>query len=381
MLAAISFLILAPAPLEVGPGKAFPRIEAALTAAKSGDTIRVFPNPSGYAKTALLIRKDHIKIEAAGEKIVLDGEGFVYSGEGATPRAIIQFDPQAAGSSINGFTLKNAHNASHNGAGVRINGAPDVTVQDCEMTANDMGIMSNGATAVNQRIDHCHIHHNGAPEDPGYNHNLYLGGWSVTVSKSEIHDALTGHDLKSRAHFTLIQDCSLHDSANREIDLVEADETTKPNSNAVVLNCQINKVSNGGNGNIIHFGREKGSRNGTIYIIGTTITTQSMAPVLLLSDASAKGSFQNSVIQSVKQSKPTFLGVMNGADTASLSGTGCWIDPKYTSPETTTIRLANQGQFPDLLSGKLSKGVYVDGDGRKIEVQTTLGFNGKALWR
>ena len=381
MLAAISFLVLAPAQLEVGPGKSFPRIEAALTAAKPGDTIKVFPDPSGYPKTALNIRKDRIKIEAAGEKVVLDGDGFVYSGEGATPRAIVQFDPQAAGSSIKGFILKNAHNDSFNGSGVRINGAPDVTIQDCEITGNDMGVMSNGATAVNQKIDHCHIHHNGAPQDPGYNHNLYLGGWSVTVSRCEIHHALTGHDLKSRAHFTMIQDCSLHDSANREIDLVEAEETAKPNSNAVILNCQINKISNGGNGNTIHFGREKGTRNGTIYVIGTTIISESMAPILTISDPSAMGSFQNSAFLSIKQAKPQFLGVLNGADTSALSGVENWIDLKYTGPETKSMRIQTQELFPDVLSAILLKSVYLDGDGKKIEVQTTRGFHGKALWR
>ena len=380
MLAALSLLFFAPSVLEVGPGKEFPRIEAALTAAKPGDTIRVFPSPQGYAKTALNVRKSKITIEAASEKIVLDGEGFNFSGEGPIPRAIVQFESGVSECTIKGFILKNAHNQSYNGAGVRINDARDITIQDCEIMGNDMGVMSNGANAVNQKIDHCHIHHNGAPQDPGYNHNLYLGGWSVTVSRSEIHHSLTGHDLKSRAHFTLIQDCSLHDSANREIDLVEAEETTKPNSNAVILNCQINKISNGGNGNTIHFGREKGSRNGTIYVIGTTITTESMSPVLMLSDTAAKASFQNSIVQSTKQANPVFVGFMNGAGSAAITGVGNWIDKKYASPEATPLRLQNQDQFPDLFSNSLFRGVYTDGDGKKVEVQTTLGFHGKALW-
>ena len=145
------------------------------------------------------------------------------------PRAIFQFNPEATGCRLEGFELSGAHNESHNGAGVRINQADHVTIHDCSIHDNDMGIMSNGngslASAVDQRIEHCAIHHNGDLARPGYNHNLYLGGTSVTLRFCEVAHSLTGHNVKSRAHYTRVEYCFVHDSANREFDLVDAAES------------------------------------------------------------------------------------------------------------------------------------------------------------
>ncbi len=387
MIAALVLLIAPGKPLDVGDGKAYARIEAALVAAQPGTTIRVWPSKVGYAKTALLVSRAGIHIESVGDKpIVLDGTGFDYSGVGSVPRAIIQFEPTAKGSTVKGFLLKGARNQSHNGAGVRINGASDVIVRDCEIKFNDMGIMSALPTATNQFIDHCHIHHNGSSEDPGYNHNLYLGGMSVTVRRCEIDHATTGHDLKSRAHYTVVQECFLHDSANREIDLVEAGETAVPNSNALLRGNLILKTAGVGNGNTIHFGREKGTRNGTLYLISNTIVTDSMAPVILLSDSDATANLQANVIVSKGQSSPTLLGVANGAKMV-LTGMSNWISPKYTGDECRTLRLSVIEPLPDsfstyyTLSSHPMTAVYTDGGGASRETEALLGYSGSEPWK
>jgi hypothetical protein len=106
---------------------------------------------------------------------------------------------------------------------VCINQANSIIVRDCVIHHNDMGIMSNGDgtpdTATDQRIEGCLIHSNGDPADPGFNHNLYLGGTSVTLIGCEVHSSLTGHNVKSRAHRTTVLASFIHDAANREFDL------------------------------------------------------------------------------------------------------------------------------------------------------------------
>ena len=163
--------------------------------------------------------------------VKLSGKGGDQSGRGSRPRAIFQFNDTANHCVLEGFELFGAHNASHNGSGVRINQASYVTVRNCSIHDNDMGIMSNGDgttnAAANQRIECCVIHHNGDLGDPGYNHNLYLGGTSVTVRFCEIHSSLTGQNFKSRAHFNRIEYCYVHDSANRDFDLVDSRDPTK----------------------------------------------------------------------------------------------------------------------------------------------------------
>ena len=243
--------LAAAAELAIGPGKQFDRIEPALARAKPGDTILVFPPGEGqaYEKVALYVATPKLTIKAktarAGDRIILSGKGFDYSGRGHIPRAIVQFSPGADGCTLEGFELAAAHNESHNGAGVRINQANDVTIRRCEIHGNDMGIMSNGdgteKTAVNQRIENCLIHSNGDRSEPGYNHNLYLGGTSVTVEACEVHSSLTGHNIKSRARLTRVLWCYVHDSANRELDLVDARDTTAEHSDAVVAGCVIVK--------------------------------------------------------------------------------------------------------------------------------------------
>jgi hypothetical protein len=280
--------------LEVGPGLAYARPEAALAAAHAGDRIEVHPAAEGaYSRVALLVRVPNLTIVGvgarAGEQIRFDGAGFNYSGVGSVPRAIVQFDPEADGCVLAGFELSGASNDSHNGAGVRINQADSVAVRACVIHDNNMGIMSNGGpagAAAGQRIDACLIHSNGAVSDPGFSHNLYLGGTSAVLRACEVRSSTAGHNIKSRAHYTRVEYCWVHDSANRELDLVDAaGDTDVPGSHAVVLGCLIQKSPNtSGNRGVINFGQDGGHDHaGTLFIVNTTVLTPYVSPVVTLS--------------------------------------------------------------------------------------------------
>jgi hypothetical protein len=284
------------AELTVGPGKAHATIADAIAKAQSGDTIAVYPQADNkpYAKVAIMVRKERLIFKAvpakAGQRVALSGTGFDYSGAGPVPRAMFQFDPQASGCVLEGFDLSDAHNDSHNGAGVRIQQANNVIIRDCEIHGCDMGIMSNGngtdKTAVNQRIESCLIHHNGSEKEPGQNHNLYLGGTSVTLSACEVHSSITGHNVKSRAHFIRVEYCYIHDSANREFDLVDAKgDTTAEGSDAVLLgNVIVKDPKCKGNHAVIHFGQDGGNEHwGTLCLVHNTIVTPFISPVVDLS--------------------------------------------------------------------------------------------------
>jgi hypothetical protein len=313
ILAAMAAFVLSAAAragtLEVGPGKAYPSIATALAKAQSGDVILVsaLDGAKAYEKQAVMVRKAGITFRAEpakdGRRVKLDGAGFDYSGSGSVPRAIFQFDPAADGCVLEGFELTGAHNDSHNGAGVRINQASNVTVRNCEISGNDMGIMSNGngtpEAAVNQRIENCVIHGNGSFKEPGLNHNLYLGGTSVTLSACEVYASLTGHNVKSRAHHTRVEFSYIHDSANREFDLVDAkSDTTAPASDAVLLGNVIAKAKDcSGNRTTIHFGQDgKNEHDGTIYLVHNTIVSGFLSPIVELSSGKAKACFINNIV-------------------------------------------------------------------------------------
>lgn len=325
--------------LTVGSGCAYARPEQANAVAKPGDIIQVYPAEGDgvYHKVALRIVTPRVRwmgTTEPGRPVVLDGEGFDYSGRGAVPRAIVQFDPGADGSEILNFELRGAVNDSHNAAGIRINQAGRVTIRRCDIHHNQMGIMSNGGPdgkAEEQAILNCVIHHNGDTADPGYNHNLYLGGDSVMVGGCDIFASTTGHNVKSRARFNLFTFNHVHDSANREFDIVDSDASALAHADAVWIGNLIVKADPiAGNTNVIHFGQDMGGvRRGSAWLINNTMVTPYVGPVVRVSTTPAAVRLVNNVIYNPRQRAATLL---EGVDPrTALSGAHNWLSMGYGS--------------------------------------------------
>jgi len=347
-------LLAAPGPaatLEVGPGKPFTRIEDANAQARPGDVILVHSRAGGqpYEQTAVYVRQERLTfraVPAAGSpRVKVDGRGFDYSGRGSTPRAIFQFNAGTDHCVLEGFELCGAHNDSHNGAGVRINQANHVTIRHCSIHDNDMGIMSNGdgsqQRGVNQLIESCEIHHNGDPADPGFNHNLYLGGTSVTLRACEVHASLTGHNVKSRAHHNRIEYCYIHDSANREFDLVDAADTAAADSHAVLLgNIIVKNPDCRGNRGVIHFGQDGGKEHdGTLHLLFNTIVTPFISPVVELSAPKAKARLMGNLVWDGgrRQNGQKLIAARSGASLNNASGGHNRLGGMFTGLEDTAL--------------------------------------------
>lgn len=364
LLAAAAIVLIfgacaAAATLEVGPGKRFARIEQANAKAADGDVILVHPREGhkAYEKVAVYVRGKNITFRAAAAKgkqrVKISGKGFDYSGRGSTPRAIFQFNRGTDGCTLEGFELFGAHNSSHNGAGVRINQANHVTIRNCEIHHNDMGIMSNGdgttKAGAAQRIEHCLIHHNGDFAHPGYNHNLYLGGTSVTLSFCEIHSSLTGHNVKSRAHHTRVEYSYIHHSSNREFDLVDAADTERAGSHAVLVgNIIVKDPKCKGNRAVIHFGRDgRKGHDGTIYLAHNTIVTPFITPVVNLSTPKAKAHLTGNIVSDggANQRGQKIVAVRNGAKLTNVTGTHNWFARNFTLSRGTGLFRDDKNAF------------------------------------
>ena len=328
---------LSAADLTVGPGGSYSRIEEAVAVAKSNDVILVSPQPDNrpYAKTHVAVFLPHITIRAVnakGDHVRLDGEGFDYSGQGRVPRAIVQFNKGADGGVLVGFDLAGAHNTSHNGAGVRINQANKVTIRECVIHKNDMGIMSNGdgtpQAAADQLIE-----------------NLYLGGMSVTLRGCEVHSSLTGHNIKSRAHRTVVLGCYVHDSANREFDLVDDKAyTTFSGSDAVLAGNVIVKAANcPGNRAVIHFGQDGGNEHdGVLYLVHNTIVTAFISPVVHLSSAKAHTQLYNNIVWDGGAGRNSQVLLVVGKDVVkaqAIAGRCNWLASGFRSPDVESLPL------------------------------------------
>jgi hypothetical protein len=329
-----TLLLLHAKTLEVGPGRQFETIESAVVAAKSGDRIEVFPQTGGYHDSAVRVTTPNLTIVGMDDTpVLIDGDGFDYSGVGKIPRAIFQIDPGANEVVLRNFELTGAHNKSYNGAGVRINGADGVKVSRCDIHGNDMGIMSaedGPGQAQGQVIFECHVHHNGAAQDPGFNHNLYLGGASVLIEHCEVDHSITGHNLKSRAARTVVNNSYLHDAANREVDLVEDPSRKDPTGYASFFNTVIAKdPACTGNRNVLHFGAEKGRQPGVVWMVCCTLVSPFSSPVILLSDRDARAVLDDCVVVNSAEQHPTLFQAAGGAK--SLTGHSNWLSSGYST--------------------------------------------------
>ncbi|MDE2125754.1 MAG: right-handed parallel beta-helix repeat-containing protein [Armatimonadetes bacterium] len=385
--------------IKVGDGCEYPRIEQAVAAAAPGDTIQVYGATAGYHRVAVKVDVAGITIQGMGPtRIVLDGVGFDYSGAGKVPRAVFQVDPSAAGTTIENFEISGAHNSTFNGAGIRINAADGVTVRDCDIHDCDMGIMSNGSSAAtggsDQVITRCRIHGNGSLKDPGFNHNLYLAGQSVTVRFCDIFGSLTGHNLKSRAHFIKVEYCFIHDAANRELDLVEDNATARPNSNALLLgNLIVKDPACSGNRVVIQFGRETGMRTGTVYLINNTIITPFVSAVVSITSPGCTARLYNNIICNQTSSRPRLLEGANGGSCLSAAGSGNWFSDGYSLQGTNLLRSSQtfgrrRGESPFLGSRRVcalrvAPGVahWRDGSGLVHDAVVRYRYAGAGKWR
>ena len=384
--------------LTVGDNQMFSRIEDAVARAQSGDQIQVYPKAVGYSSSAIRIAKSGLLIQGMGDaRVEIDGDQFDYSGVGSTPRAIFQIDPGATDVQIRHFRIHGAHNSSFNGAAVRINAAKNVTIGDCEIYDNDMGIMSGGAVndehaAENQLIENCKIHANGNAKDSGYNHNLYLGGTSAVISHCEILGSLTGHNLKSRAHFNRIEYCYIHDAANREIDLVEGWDTERAESNALLIGNVIVKDPNcAGNRGTVHFGQEKGRRVGTLFAINNTIVSPFHTGPIGLSGTTVKAQISNCVIFNGQDPNPDFVSLSGGASADQVAGGRNWISPGYDLTTTRVNRVLVRNNVPGFVKGRFNlptgnpdvlavPSLARDGFGKPINPQPTYRYVESSRW-
>ncbi len=160
---------------------------------------------------------------------------------------------------INNFSFSGAFVAPSdaNGAGIR-DQAGNLTLNHDYFFNNQNGLLG-GAAGSTITINYCEFANNGV-SDPssagyGYTHNLYASGGAVIINNSYFHGANIGHEIKSRAASTTIQNSRIDDgssgTASYNIDL--------PNGgNALIKNNVIEQGPMSDNPRIITFGEEGG---------------------------------------------------------------------------------------------------------------------------
>ena len=253
--------------LHVGADKEYKRPSEAINAAQAGDTI-VIDEGVWTDDTLYCPKTPDITIRGAGiDKTVLDAINFnaQYYGDNAHPHIagwkgiwVIT----ATGWTVEGITFRNARipdDAGRNGAGIRYEADGDVTFRNCSFTGCQNGILCGAYPNATMIVEGCLFRDNGNhPEwnlgECGYTHNIYIGAIKELIFRNCISDhACIGHNLKSRAYKTTVENCVFDDGHDgRSSYLLNC-----PNGGVVTITgCRFVQSETAANGVMIAIGEE-----------------------------------------------------------------------------------------------------------------------------
>lgn len=242
--------------LTVGVGQQYASISDAVAASHDGDTLRV---QAGTYLNDFATINTKITIEGVG------GMAHLLATE-APPdgKAILTTNTDVT---LDHLELSDAQVEDLNGAGVRYQGG-NLVITNSYFHDNQNGLLGGPVPDGSITIRGSEFAYNGAGD--GYSHNLYVGDIaSLLIDNSYFHDALVGHEIKSRAERTTITNSRIQDgpngTASYSIDL--------PNGgDAVIQGNVIQQGPQTQNPAIIAVGEEDGLHaNTAVRIIGNTI--------------------------------------------------------------------------------------------------------------
>ena len=256
-------------------------VSAAIAASNAGDTIAL--SAGSYVEEFPLITHS-LTIEGVGGLAHLTTPNAVP----ANGRAVLFVAGNAnADLTVRNLEISGARDPAANGAGILFElGNRNLSIISSWFHDNEDGVLGGGGGTGQVTVTGSEFNNNGlAPSNPryGFSHNLYLGNFSsVVITDSYFHDALGGHESKSRAHATTI-------TGNRIQDGLDADTSYSivlPNGGVgVIANNTIEQGASAINRFSIHFGGELPSGSTTSYDNSSLLVTGN----LMLNDRAAGG--------------------------------------------------------------------------------------------
>jgi hypothetical protein len=241
--------------LNVGPGQTYSTIAAAVNASAEGDTIDVqagtYQNDFFYISHSLTLQ-------------AVNGEAhIVANGQGLAGKAAIIVN--GANVAINGFEVSGVAVDDKNGAAIRYEGG-NLSLTDDYFHDNQEGLLGNSDDPSGTiSVHHSEFAFNG--DGSGFTHNFYAGAVaSVSIDNSYFHDAIVGHEIKSRAASTTVTNSRIFDNNSTASYSIDA-----PNGgNVTISGNQIEQGPNSENSAIFAYG-EEGSRGGSASVDANTI--------------------------------------------------------------------------------------------------------------
>lgn len=275
------------ATLSVGPGKTYAAPCAAFAKAKAGDIIEIDGSKT-YSGDVCAISPSNLVIRGVNGRPKIDAAGKNAQGKGT-------WVVKGNSITVENVEMTGAKVPDKNGAALRLEGT-NFTLRSSYLHRNENGILSGANTSSNVVIEYSEFERNGAGD--GYSHNLYIGNiGSLVFRHNYSHDALAGHNLKSRARvntisynrFSSTPSGSLKAGApSYEIDLPNA-------GTAHVIGNVIHQPAAHNNPGMLAYGMEGATNPGKdLYVVNNTF----------INDDSSRGTF---VLVGSKVTTPALL--------------------------------------------------------------------------
>jgi Ca2+-binding RTX toxin-like protein len=247
------------ATLNVGAGQTYATLAAAVAASHDGDVVAV---QAGTYVNDFATISTKISIVGVGGMANFVATTAPPNGKGIL---VTQTDVTIQNLSFSGAAV-----ADGNGAGIRYEGG-NLVIIDSYFHDNQDGLLSNADPNGTIRITGSEFANNGTGD--GFTHNLYVGDIaSLVIDDSYFHDAVVGHQVKSRAQSTTITNSRIYDgtgTGSYSIDL--------PNGGVgVIRDNVIQQGANSDNPAIIHYGGESAAYPGSSLTITDNVVVNDL---------------------------------------------------------------------------------------------------------
>jgi hypothetical protein len=250
--------------LTVGPAGEYQSVSAAATFAdqhtNAGDYYDIQVTPGTYINDfPQVTRPMTIETATAGSPVVLKATEPLPNEKGIILTT--------ASLTVNGLTLTGAeidNSLGGNGAGIRDQntGPATVIVENSTFTGNQEGMLTGFDANETILVINSKFINNGNPNENYFQHALYVNyAGSLTVSNSLFCGQLIGHDVKSRAASTIVENNQLYDGAGNAALGCNAGSTSfaidTPNGGAVTISAnQIVQGAATENERMVDYGEE-----------------------------------------------------------------------------------------------------------------------------
>lgn len=185
----------------VGPGKTYARPSQAAAVAGNGAVVVI--SAGDYVGDVAIWRQSNLTLCGAGGRARLFANGKNAGGKGI-------WVIQGANVTVDSVEFHDARVPDLNGAGIRAEGN-GLKIVNAGFYDNENGIL--GPNGGDLAISRSEFARNGVG-DRGRTHNIYVGAANkVTVTSSFFHQAFIGHNFKSRAKETRIEDSYFMDGS------------------------------------------------------------------------------------------------------------------------------------------------------------------------